>query len=416
LRPRGLRVEDLKVLAYTSPARGHLNPMMGPLLELGRRGAEVHVRTLAAGVEAVREAGLHCEPIHPAIEAIAMDDHRHRSRRGAGERAFAVWAERALLEVEDFGGALAAVGPDLAVVDTTTFGARAVAEREGLPWAESRPFLLEDTTPGFPPFGFGLRPMRGPAGRLRDRPFALLSAIFDRGARRPTANAGRRAAGLPSLRSAAEAHYRAPLTLYFTARPFEYPRPLPPGVLMVGAGIWDPPQDLPMEIPEDERPLALVTCSSEFQDDAAIAAAALEGMPGRWRLVLTTAGVDPATLPERGGAVVERFLPHRPLLERASVVVCHGGMGITQKALAHGVPVCVVPWARDQLDVAAHLLEAEAGVKLRRRRLSPARLAAAAAAAETRAPGAARVKAGYEATGGDATAADALESIASRRK
>ena len=395
--------------------------MMGPLLELHKRGAEVHVRTLAAGVEPVRAAGLGCELIDPAIEAVAMDDHRAKSQVAAGKRAFEVWAERARLEVEDFGGALREVSPDLALIDTTTFGAKAVAEREGLAWAESRPFLLEDKAPGLPPFGFGLRPKGGPLGRLRDAALGLILARFDKDVRLPTANAGRLAAGLPPLGSIEEARHRAPLTLYYTAEPFEYPRPLPEGVLMVGAATWDPPAKLPRPLPEDKRPLALVACSSEFQDDGEIAAAALEGMADRWRLVVTTAGVDPASLPDGGDAVVERFLPHRPLLERASVVVCHGGMGIVQKSLAYGVPVCVVPWARDQLDVAAHVEEAEAGVKLKRRRLSPARLAAAAQAAEACAPGAARVKAGYEATGGDPAAAEALEAlgsplIASRRK
>jgi len=87
-------------------------------------------------------------------------------------------------------------------------------------------------------------------------------------------------------------------------------------------------------------------------------------------------------------------------------------MGITQKALAHGVPVCVVPWARDQIDVGAHVVEAEAGAALPRRRLGPARLAAAVAEARTRSAGAARVKAGYEATGGSAAAADAIAALA----
>lgn len=401
----------MKVLAYTSPARGHLNPMMGPLLELAERGAEVHVRTLASELAAVRAAGLECESIDPRIEAIEMDDHRARSQVGAGERAFDVWARRARLEVGDFEAALAAIAPDLALVDTTTYGAKAVAERERLPWAESRPFLLEDAAPGVPPFGFGLQPRPGPLGRLRDAALGRLTSRFDRKARLPTVNAGRLAAGIPPCATIAEARHRAPLTLYFTARPFEYERPLPPGVLMVGAGTWDPPSPLTVEIPEDERPLVLVTCSSEFQDDGEIAAAALTGLRGAWRIVATTAGVDPATLPAGGDAVVERFLPHRPLLERASVVVCHGGMGITQKALSYGVPVCLVPWARDQLDVAAHILQAEAGTKLSRRRLFPGRLAEAAAAARRCAPGAARVKAGYEATGTTRTAAGALESL-----
>jgi MGT family glycosyltransferase len=401
----------VKVLAYTSPARGHLNPMIGPLLELAARSAEVHVRTLSFEVPAVRGAGLACEPIDSRIEAIEMDDHSAKSQVAAGEKAFEVWARRARIEVSDFEAAIAAVSPDLALVDTTTYGAKAVAEREHLPWVESRPFLLEDPAPGVPPFGFGLRPMRGPLGRLRNAALAKLSARFDAKARLPTANAGRTAAGLPPCATIADARHRAELTLYFTAEPFEYRRRMPPGVLMVGAGTWDPPSALPVEIPDDERPLALVTCSSEFQDDGEIAAAALDGLRDDWRLVVTTAGVDPASLSAAGDAIVERFLPHRPLLERASVVVCHGGMGITQKALSYGVPVCVVPWARDQLDVAAHVLEAGAGTKLSRRKLSPQRLAAAVGAARECSPGAARVKAGYEETGMAKTAATAIERL-----
>jgi len=36
---------------------------------------------------------------------------------------------------------------------------------------------------------------------------------------------------------------------------------------------------------------------------------------------------------------VVRYIAHDAVLERAACVVCHGGMGITQKALAAGVPV-----------------------------------------------------------------------------
>jgi MGT family glycosyltransferase len=255
--------------------------------------------------------------------------------------------------------------------------------------------------------------MDGVAGRLRDRALGLMNGWFDRKARLPAINAGRAATAMAPIARVAESRNRGSLTLYFTAEPFEYRRPLPSNVVMVGAGLWDTSADTPVELPEDERPLALVACSSEFQDDGAIAAAALAGLRDRWRLVVTTAGVDPATLGGNpGDALVARFLPHGPVLRRADVVVCHGGMGITQKALAAGVPVCVVPWGRDQLEVAAHVVEAGAGTRVSRRRLSPARLAAAVERARACRPGAARVRAGFEATGGSATAATALESIA----
>ena len=403
----------MKLLAYTSPARGHLNPMMGPLLELARRGAEIHVRTLASEVEAVRDAGLECEPIDPAIEAIVMDDHAQKGQIAKGKRSMAVWGERAPIEVGDVRRALAAVGPDVALIDTSTFGAKAVAEAEGLPWAESRPFLLEDPAPGIPPFGLGLHPRKGMIGKIRDRFFGVVAGSFDAKTRMPVVNAGREAAGLPPVNRPEEMRNRAPLTLYFTAEPFEYTRPLPPGVIMVGAATWDPPADA-LTLPADERPTVLVVCSSEFQGDEDIPRVALAGLADRYRVIVTSAGVDPADLEPRGGAIVERFLPHSELLPHAAVTVCHGGMGITQKSLAHGVPVCIVPWGRDQLDVAVRAEEAGAGVSLPRKRLSPARLAEAVDHALGCAEGAARVKAGYEATGGARAAADAIENLGAR--
>ncbi len=401
----------MKVLAYTSPARGHLNPMMGPLLELRRRGAEVHVRTLSPAIEHVRAAGLDAEPLDPAIEALVHRDHLASNQIASGAASFATFRRRAAHEVPDFEAALDAVAPDLTIVDCTTYGAKAVAEKRGLRWAESQPFLLQEAARDVTPYGLGLRPLGGALGAARNRTMNTFAAGFDWRVRLPTVNAGRAAAGLPPLRKMGEALFRAPLMLYYTATPFEYKRPRPASVRMVGAGLWDPPGAAPVELPAGERPLVLVACSSEFQDDGAIAAAALAGLRDRYRLVVTTAGVDPAGLGDHGEALVDRFLPHAEILPSADVVVCHGGMGVTQKALSFGVPVCVVPWGRDQLEVAAHVEEAGAGSRVSRRKLSPERLAAAVEKAGGRRDGAARVKAGYEATGGAPAAADALEAL-----
>jgi UDP:flavonoid glycosyltransferase YjiC (YdhE family) len=384
--------------------------MMGPLLELRRRGADVHVRTLGGEVEGVRAAGLECDAIDPAIETIEIDDYAQKGQIAKGKAAFVAWQRRAPLEVPDFRDAIALTDPDICLVDTNTFGAKAAAEADGLVWAEARPYLIEEPAPGVPPFGLGLHPRAGLSGRLRDAAFGLVASRFDAKVRLPVVNAGREAAGLDRLTHVSQVRGKAPLTLYFTARPFEYEREMPPGVLMVGATTWDSPGGR-YDLPPSDRPLVLVACSSEFQDDGEIAQAALDGLTDRFQVVVTTAGVDPSTLPAREGAIVERFLPHSEILPRASVTVCHGGMGVTQKSLAHGVPVCIVPWGRDQLDVAVHAEEAGAGVSLPRKRLSPERLAAAVERARGCAAGAARVKAGFEATGGASAAADALESL-----
>jgi UDP:flavonoid glycosyltransferase YjiC (YdhE family) len=86
-------------------------------------------------------------------------------------------------------------------------------------------------------------------------------------------------------------------------------------------------------------------------------------------------------------------------------------MGVTQKALAAGVPVCVVPFGRDQLEVARHVEVAGAGTRLLPKKLTPARLRAAVAGARECRAGAERIADAFRTAGGRAAAADALESL-----
>jgi UDP:flavonoid glycosyltransferase YjiC (YdhE family) len=112
-------------------------------------------------------------------------------------------------------------------------------------------------------------------------------------------------------------------------------------------------------------------------------------------------------------ARVERFVPHAPLLARAVCAVTHGGAGATQKALASGVPVCVVPFGRDQLEVARRVEVADAGTRMPAQKLNPERLREQIKLAMTKHDGARRVAAGYAATGGAAAGADAFEALRS---
>jgi hypothetical protein len=97
-------------------------------------------------------------------------------------------------------------------------------------------------------------------------------------------------------------------------------------------------------------------------------------------------------------ARVERYLPHRP-------------MGITQKALAAGVPVCAIPFGRDQFEVARRVAVTDAGVMLPKSKLSAKRVREAVVEAMAKAPGAQRVAASFEAAGGASAAADAMEQL-----
>jgi UDP:flavonoid glycosyltransferase YjiC (YdhE family) len=59
-----------RVLAYTSPARGHLFPLTPILDELRARGHDIAVRTLSAEVELMRSRGFAAAAVDPAVEAI----------------------------------------------------------------------------------------------------------------------------------------------------------------------------------------------------------------------------------------------------------------------------------------------------------------------------------------------------------
>ena len=113
----------------------------------------------------------------------------------------------------------------------------------------------------------------------------------------------------------------------------------------------------------------------EYQADETLVETALAAFRDSAVSVVGTSGAgDPSGFEVPPNARVEALLPHGPIIERASCVVCHGGMGVTQKAIAGGVPVCVVPFGRDQLEVARRVELSGAGTQLSPMRLKPHRL------------------------------------------
>jgi MGT family glycosyltransferase len=405
-----------RYLVYTSPARGHLYPVVPTLEELRRRGHEVVVRTLSSKVGLLRELGFEAEFIDPAIERKEHADWQARTPIGALQVAIHTVLERARYDGPDLRRAIEEERPDVLLIDINTWGAMAAAETARLPWATWCPYFLPVPSRDAPPFGLGLPPARGALGRLRDRLLSpVLFGIYNRQA--PELDAVRTDLGAPPVRRIERALLRASLMLYMTAEPFEYPRSdWPPSVRMVGPGIWDPPAKPTAWLDEFDKPLVLVTCSTEFQNDGKLVRAALEALTEEEvDIVVTTADVDPSSFTPPPNARIERFVPHGPVLERAACVVCHGGMGITQKALAAGVPVCVVPFGRDQFDVARHVEVADAGTRLPASRLRPDRLRKAVREAMGKRAGAERIASAFAAAGGPRAAVDALEELLRNR-
>jgi len=400
-----------KILAYTSPALGHALPISALLSELARRGHAIHLRTLSAGVETGQRLGFSTDTIDPRIEAIEHDDWKASNPPAALKRAFVVFGRRAPFEVTDLADAIAHFEPDALLIDMMCWGALSAAEAGGIPWASFSPFTPALHSAGVPPFGPGLTPMPNLFGRVRD---AVLQPVVSRPLNSgvPAINKIRDELHLQRVGSMDEFWRRVSLMFVASGKPFEYPQTeWGDAVQMIGPCALDPgPDTAPDWLTAIDRPIVLVTTSSEKQGDDKLVQTAMAALADEAvHVVATVPAGEPGEVPATSNATVCQLVPHGPLLDRAVCAVTHGGMGATQKALAHGVPVCVVPFGRDQFEVARRVEVAECGTRLPAKKLTAERLRAKVKEAMTMTDGARRVANGFTATGGVSRGADLFE-------
>jgi UDP:flavonoid glycosyltransferase YjiC (YdhE family) len=115
----------------------------------------------------------------------------------------------------------------------------------------------------------------------------------------------------------------------------------------------------------EEKPLVLVSLSTIFfegQEETLQAILdALGGLPIRG--VVTSGAVAPAALRAPANMEVHQYLPHDEIMPSASLVVGHGGHSTTMRALAHGVPLLMLPMHRliDQQMIGEAVANAGAG-------------------------------------------------------
>ena len=143
--------------------------------------------------------------------------------------------------------------------------------------------------------------------------------------------------------------------------------PLPPGTLRF-RGDAAPPS-----APGEGEPLVYVsfgsvTAGGHLPFYPALYRAAIDALAPLPARFLVTVGeerdhAELGTLPPN--VTVERWVPQGEVLPRAAAVVTHGGLGSTLGALAHGVPLVVLPlFSLDQWFNAAAVARAGAGVAL----------------------------------------------------
>ena len=256
------------------------------------------------------------------------------------------------------------------VCDYMLFGPPIAAERAGVPLALIVHNIYMVPEPGKPAPGPGFLPARGPLGRARDRLVShAFVALFSRGL--PAVNRARVENGLLPLRRILDQLDHVQLVLVLTSESFDFHGDAhPENVRYVGPVLADPSWAGAWRSPwpeHDVRPLVVVSLSSTYMAQERVLARAIEGLTRLDARVLVTIGpaIDPASLPAPPNIVVVRSAPHAQVFPEAEVVVTHAGMGTVTRALACGVPLVCLPMGRDQLDVAARVVHAGAGVRLR---------------------------------------------------
>jgi len=273
----------------------------------------------------------------------------------------------AALFAEDVRAELQRRPADAVVANIFLFGAQIAAAADDVPSAFLVPNLFAMPGWGIPPIGPGLKPMRGPLGRVRDAALGKMTTrLFDKGL--DDLNAARRANGLAPLEHTLDQFTEADRILLLTSRAFEFDRYSPPRhVRFCGPRLEDPAWAGDWEPPAGDDPLVLVGLSSTFQDHGDLLQRVTDGLgtlPVRG-LVTTGPAIDPSEIRAPANVEVVRSAPHSEVLKHAAAVVTHAGHGTTIKTLAAGVPQVCLPIGRDQLDNAARVEHHGAGLRLK---------------------------------------------------
>jgi UDP:flavonoid glycosyltransferase YjiC (YdhE family) len=82
-----------------------------------------------------------------------------------------------------------------------------------------------------------------------------------------------------------------------------------------------------------------------------------------WQVVISTGGLlEPGEIATSSGGIVTGWAPQLDLLDRAAVMVTHGGMGTVKECIVRGVPMVVFPIDHDQPDNARRVVHHNLGV------------------------------------------------------
>ncbi|MGP4015586.1 macrolide family glycosyltransferase [Saccharopolyspora sp. 5N708] len=341
-------------IAFVSiPAHGHINPGLGLVTELVRRGHRVTYATTDDFAAQVAEAGAIPVRYTSLLPGPSAATQEWPEEEVAAQTMF---LEETMAVLPQLERAYAADRPDLIVYDVAAFPGLVLAEKWQLPHIQLSPTHvyaagIEEA------FEIELTPEKLAVRARYDEYFAQqgVELTFQ-----DVAVPRRGIVTIPRTfqysgdRAADSFTFVGPM---LTERAFQ--------------GDWQPP---------DSRPVLVISLGSAYNDRLAFYRKSLRAFADLdWHVVMSVGrSIDPAELGDvPPNFEVHQWIPQLRVLSRASAFITHAGMGGTMEGLYHGVPMIAVPQAAEQFLNAARIEELGLGTQVDGETVTPEQLRAA---------------------------------------
>jgi MGT family glycosyltransferase len=352
----GKQAMSYNFLVATWGDPGHLGPSQAAARQLRARGHDVRFIARADARASVEAAGFHFATWQRTPQVSPIGQAGDPFQYACDHLLFGPAAAQGA----DVCDEIRRTTTDAVLTDMPLFGAVLAAEAEHVPCALLSPTISIRPLPGQPPIGSGLSAPRTPEERVAvEAASTRFAALMNEWL--PMLNEARASLQLAPWSDVMELFDRPARILIAVSAAFDFaPDFLPRNVRYIGplldSSNWSKPWGSPWSH-ESDRPRVLISFSTTNQDQTEALQRTINAA-GRVDVnAVATLGpaLEQITLQAPDNVTLLPSAPHDAVMKEASLVVSHGGHGTTSRALAHGLPLLVMPFGRDQGDIAARV-------------------------------------------------------------
>lgn len=368
-----------KIIILIEPADGHFNPFVPIITQLIVQGHEIVCITGSHFKQRVEQLGVSFSPLPTQWDPGEQDVYDFfpelKNKTGLAQIKFYlkhIMYDQAPEILNELKNVLARFPADVIICDTFMVAGNWITELGGPP--SIRLSVIPLSLPGkdIAPFGLGLLPGKSVLSKIRNN---MLKLIFEKLLFKDVqthVNRIRTQIGLSDFdKSFFIKGYEIPSLVLHTSTPaFEYAREKIPdnfrfiGPILTAADTEYKMPDWWADI-DQNVPIILLnqgTVATNPNDLIHPAIAALKDEPVIVLIVPGNPG-EINNLPRNMYA--EAYIPFGNILPHIDIMISNGGMGGTQNALAHGIPVIIAGATEDKMEVAARVENTGTGINLR---------------------------------------------------